>query len=400
MQKKVRLGVLGVGGRMRSLLKVYMNHPGVEIVALYDLYQRNLDVTVNEIPEMRNVRHYLDYETMMKDCPMDALMITVSPYVQNDYACDAMERGVHVMTEVPCAFKLEDCEKLIKTVEKTGCVYQLAEQTRYMYWLSKWREMYQQGVFGHILVMEGEYLHYEKWDNYLDVDTGELFYSVDPLEPAGYGRLPISAKPASERNIETTWRYKCMQHPILYMPHELSPLLSITDDYVVNVSCMGSKVGSYTDEKTLPLGRDMEVAVMQTAKGSILRLTAGFTSHHGHRQGTGCHWYHIEGVNASAEWSRSEIDQPKLWTRDGKWQEMPDWTMCDPNAPDAAKSSGHGGMDWYPINEFVSAIHEKRLPWMNVYRAAGSAVPAILASQSVEQGGKLLEVPEIFRRVK
>lgn len=398
--QKIRLGVLGVGGRMRGLLKVYMQHPGVEVVAICDLYQRNINITVEQFPELKNVRHYLDYETMMKDCPMDALMITVNPYYQNDYACDAMERGVHVMTEVPCAFKLEDCEKLVKTVEKTGCVYQLAEQTRYMYWLAKWREMYRQGVFGHILVMEGEYLHYEKWDNYLDVDTGELFYSLDPLEAPGYGRLPVSSKPASERNIETTWRYQCMQHPILYMPHELSPLLSITDDYVTHVSCMGTKKGSYTDEKTLPVGRDMEVAVMKTAKGSILRLTAGFTSHHGHRPGTGNHWYHIEGVDASAEWARSEVDKPKLWTKDGGWQEMPDWTMSDPNAPEDAKVSGHGGMDWYPIDEFVHAIQEHRMPWMNVYRAVGSAVPAILAAQSADQEGKLLEVPEMFRRVK
>lgn len=400
MQKKIRLGILGTGGRMRGLLNVYMNHPGVEVVAICDLYQRNIDITVTQLPQLKNAKQYLHYETMMKDCAMDALMITVSPYIQNDYACDAMERGVHVMTEVPCAFRLEDCEKLVRTVEKTGCIYQLAEQTRYMHFLGKWRELYQKGLFGHILVMEGEYLHYERWDNYLDVDTGELFYSIDPLEAPGYGRLPVSAVPAADRNIETTWRYQCMQHPILYMPHELSPLLSITDDYVTHVSCMGTKVGSYTDEKTLPYGRDMEVAVMKTAKDTVLRLTAGFTSHHGHRQGTGNHWYHIEGVDASAEWSRSDIDGPKLWTKDGKWQEMPDWALSDPDAPEDAKASGHGGLDWYPIEEFVNAIREKRQPWMNVYRAVGSAVPAILAAQSADQGGKLLSVPEIFRRVK
>ncbi len=392
--KKIRLGVLGVGPRMRSLLSVYLGHEGVEIVALCDSFQRNLDKALLDEKRLAGVKTYLDYETMMSQSPMDALMITIDPYHQVEYACDAMNRGVHVMTEVPCAMTIEDCKSLVNSVEKTGCYYQLAEQTRFMHFITEWRRMYKDGLFGQMLLMEGEYLHYEKWDNYVDLDTGELLFSKESMECPSYGTYVESKKTNVSRRLGETWRYKCMQHPILYLPHELSPLLSVTEDAITHVSCMSTRSGSYMDGETLPNTRDLEVAVMRTRKGSILKLAAGFTTPHGPRRETGHHWYHVKGVHASAEWSRGSNDLPRLWTHtSGKWRDM-EWKINDPDAPEAAKQSGHGGLDWYPINEFVNAIQNKRQPWMNVYRAVGTAAPAILAAQSAEQDGIMLQVPD------
>jgi len=406
MAKKLRLGMLGAGPRARSLMPVYMSREGVEIAAVCDLYQRNIDKTLSQVKGLDGVKTYLDYEKMVADCPLDALMITISPFEQVRYACDAMERGLHVMTEVPCALSAGDCRNLVAAVKKTGCIYQLAEQTRYMHFITEWRRMYGEGVFGHIVLMEGEYLHYERWDNYVDLDTGEMFYNKDTLERAysdpnagggdGAGNgagVDAGARPeGAGRRLAETWRFRCMAHPIYYLPHELSPLLSITDDRIVSVSCMGTRRGSYSDPVTLPDSRDIEVALMKSEKGTLYRLMAGFTSQHGHRSGTGCHWYHVKGAKAAAEWTRNTVDPPRMWTPADGWREA-GWTLADPDAPDAAKASGHGGLDWYPIDEFASAIEEKRAPWLDVYRAVDTALPAILAAESADMDGALIEVP-------
>lgn len=386
--KKVKLAVVGTGPRVVALLKLYIQHSDLEIVALCDKYERNMKEAQNAISEkFPNVQLYTSYEKMMEELmngdqiTADALFIGIDPQKQVDMACDAMEKGFHVMTEVPAAYTIEQCWKLVNTVEKTGRKYQLAEQTRYWNFISKWKEMEEKGEFGKILFVEGEYMHYEKnWDYYYDLETGEHLFSPE--------------LPQDKQNYKRTWRYASFQHPIYYLPHTLSPLLSILDDRVTKVSCMGTRLGSYQTEG-LDV-RDIETAIMHTEKDTIMRVSAGFTSKHGRRKGTYSHWYHVRGTEKTVEWSRSELDQPKMWTEKDDWQEM-DWTTQDKETEEFIQKSGHGGADWWPIDSFVKAIQEDITPPMDVYKAVESAAPAIMAAKSAELGGVLLDVPN-FRK--
>lgn len=385
--EKIRLAVVGTGGRVRDLLSLYRRHPLVEIVALCDKYEKNVEKAKEIIDEkFPEASLYTSYEKMMEELlengeqGADALFIGIDPQKQVDLACDAMERGLHVMTEVPAAYTIEQCYKLVNTVERTGKKYQLAEQTRYWDFIAKWRRMQENGEFGKILFAEGEYLHYEKdWDYYYNTETGEHYKGV--IKPA----FPY----------EESWRLKSFCHPIFYLPHTLSPLLSILDDRVKKVSCMGTRLGSY---QTPGLAvRDIETAIMYTEKDTVMRVSAGFTSKHGHRKGTYSHWYHVRGTETTTEWCRSEIDTPKMWTEKNGWEEM-DWTTEDRNAEEFIRKSGHGGADWWPIDSFAKAIIGDFTPPMDVYKAVESAAPAIMAARSAEAGGELMEVPDFRRR--
>lgn len=388
--KKMRLACLGVGSRARSLLSLYVKHSDIELVAICDRFIRNIDLAREEIG-IDIPKIYTSYEQMMNEVNIDALLITVDPDIQVRYACDAMERGINVMTEVPAAYTLEQCWQLVDTVERTGCLYQLNEQTRYMYFIKKWRELYQNGEFGHILLMEGEYMHYERWDNYVDMNSGDFWYDEKAtLRPTLNEQ--IRNPKSNKKNLVPTWRYKTFKHPIYYLPHELSPLLSITGDRVERVSCMGTRPKGYYDSEVCAENRDMELAVMHTAKDTLIRAAAGFTSPHAHHQDSGCHWYRISGTKAEAEWARTMDDGSKLWTPEKGWQTHV-WPFSDPDASDIAKTSQHGGLDWYPIEAFVSAWYDCKTPPMNVYRAVETAAPAIVAARSSELGGIALDVP-------
>ncbi|MDD6884045.1 MAG: Gfo/Idh/MocA family oxidoreductase [Eubacteriales bacterium] len=389
--KKMTLAIFGLGPRARYLASLYEKHPYVEIVAICDRFERNV-AFARELLQNKNVHSYLSYENLIKNEHPDAMLIAIDPDRQVAYACDAMERGIHVMTEVPAAFTLEDCWKLVDTVEKTGAMYQLNEQTRYMYFISKWREMFQKGEMGKILLMEGEYLHYERWDNFVDMNTGNFFYDPEGLQKPGFNGEEYNS--AKEKCLVPSWRYTCFKHPIYYLPHELSPLLSITEDRVTKVSCMGTRPQSYHDGSVQKDNRDMEVALMHTANDTLLRMVAGFTSPHPHRKDSGCHWYHVSGTKAEVEWSRTEKDFPKMWTAEKGWAEGDLWPFSDPEADELAKSASHGGLDFYPIDSFVKAFFAGKWPPMNVYRAVETAAPAIIAARSSELGGVLLDVPD------
>lgn len=55
---------------------------------------------------------------------------------------------------------------------------------------------------------------------------------------------------------------------------------------------------------------DVQVALMQTAKGAVVRMAASFAQPH--PEGT-WHWYIVIGTDGRPEWKRSEKERPKLW---------------------------------------------------------------------------------------
>lgn len=380
-RKQVRLGVLGLGPRGRGIAKLYAQHPNCRIVALCDRIASMNELAAAEIGDP-DVKCYTDYEQMLASEPLDALFIAAPPDIQVEMACYAMERGIHVTTEVPAAYTLQQCWDLVRTVEKTGVKYQLSEQTRYWGFIRQWKEMAARGDLGKILFAEGEYLHFADWDYFLDPKTGERFNG--------------SAAPPEGREVEQTWRQRRFIHPIYYLPHTLSPLLSITGGRVTRVSCMGTRPESYYVDNLA--ARDIEVALMHTDNDVVYRVATGFTSPHGMRKETGYHWYQLKGTKGSVEWNRTSEDKPKMWTaHDDRWRDM-NWSTDVEEASDYIRQSGHGGSDGWPIENFLQAILEDTPIEMDVYKAAECAAPAILAAESSHEGGALKDVPDFRKR--
>lgn len=364
------------------MAKLYAKHPDCEITALCDRIEAVVDQAAVQMN--LNCKKYTDFEKMLRQESLDAVLIAAPPDIQVDMACYAMEKGVHVTTEVPAAYSIEQCWKLVRAVETTGAKYQLSEQTRYWGFIQDWKRMAEQGEFGKILFAEGEYLHYGNWDYFIDPVTGERLYG--------------SALPPEGRNVEQTWRNRRFYNPIYYLPHTLSPLLSITGGRVTKVSCMGTQPQSYYVDNYE--ARDIEVALMHTSGDTVFRVAAGFTSPHGPRKQTGYHWYQVKGTAATAEWARSSEDNPRLWNAsDGKWREMEEWTATSKDTDEFIRSSGHSSADGVPVVRFLQAIREDKPIDMDVYAAVETAAPAILAAESSNQGGVLLEVPDFRRKV-
>ena len=387
MTKKVRIAALGCGGRWIGLCSLYARIPGVEIVAVCDVAkgaaERAAAVQKENVGYAPSV--YTSFEEMRKNEIYDAIVITADPDVQVDFAVAEMDRGIHVMTEVPAAYTIEQCRRLVDAVEKNGVKYQLAEQTRYWHFIRLWREMAQRGEFGKIMYAEGEYLHYEeKWDFFQHAETGERVWTNDP----SYHNNPLYKK---------AWRYRAFMDPIWYLPHELSPLLSITGGRIERVSCLGTRKGeSYTQGFDV---RDLECALMYNSNDVIFSLRAGFTAPYGNKKKTNAHWYQIKGTKQSVEWARSGLDEPKLYRPETGWELHPEWGTADPDAEELFRSAPHGGADAYPLYDFVRAIIHDETPAMVVYRAVETAAPAIMAVQSAKMGGITLEVPD-FRPAK
>lgn len=381
-KKKIRLAVLGTGPRWESLDLLYLQHPALELVALCDIADGAAEAAAARVHEKFGAtpKAFSSYEEMAKGACYDAIFITCDPDIQVEYAVAEMLRGIHVMTEVPAAYTIKQCYDLVSAVRKSGVKYQLAEQTRYWQFIAEWRKMAERGAFGKIFYAEGEYLHYEpKWDYFRNKKTGHRIWTDDP----SYEQDP---------DYERTWRYRAFMDPIWYLPHELSPLLSITGGRITHVSCMGTRLGSYATPGIET--RDMECALMYNSNDILFNLRTGFTAPFGKKRETSAHWYQVKGTKQSVEWSRSKLDLPKSYVHGEGWSEHPEWTCSDPNAPEEFRLASHGGTDYYPIHHFLDAILSDKTPLMDVYRAVETAAPAILAAESARRGGERLEVPD------
>lgn len=374
------MGFVGMGPRGRHLTKLYHRHvKDCKVVALCDRIKPLLKEGLSLLGD-KEVKIYTDYTEMLKKADLDAVGIFADPDKQADLICEALYGGKHVTCEVPLAFTIEDCWKIVLAVERTGLKFQLGEQTRYWPHIKAWRDMVREGKLGKIIFVEGQYFHYS-----------DAWYWQDPATGRYISNDEAKVYPEAKKN----WRNG--MHPIIYLPHELSPLLSILDDRVVRVSCMSTRPGSYClKEINVP---DIEVAVMYTGKDTVMRLACSFSVPRYHP----LHWYHIWGTKGIVESNRTNKDKMRIWLADSMKEsdgpEDREWKYAPGEIPREAVGSGHGDADYFPAATFIKSIIDDAAPPMDVYKSVETAAPAIMAGISAEHKGRCLEVPD-FRPAK
>ncbi len=362
---EIRIGIAGLGHRGLGWIRLLQKVPGYRITAVYDWIEPLQERALSAIGNRDHVKTFSDYEDFLAWEGIDAVGLCVRRPDQGAMAAQALEAGKHVNAEVPAAHTLEDCWRIVTAAERTGLVYQLGEQTRYWGFVEAWRDLVTEGRLGRVTYCEGQYIgYYGTRQFFQDTDTGH-FYSIEDLP----------AHPEAE----PTWLHS--MPPIHYLPHELSPMLKVLDDRVVEVTAMSTASPSYSHPE---IGQpDIQVALMKTEKDAILRMATGFTQKIPSRRGH--HWYQIIGTRGCIEWKRSEKGRPLMWRADAQMHDLAevDWRFERTDAPAGARSSGHGDADYYVQAAFRDAVRDAKPLEFDVYRAIETAAPAVLAAESI-----------------
>jgi hypothetical protein len=205
-----------------------------------------------------------------------------------------------------------------------------------------------------------------------------------------------------------------LYHVILYSTHSLAPLLHVLDDRVVRVTCMGTRRPSYYLEEEVgaqvPLP-DIQVALMHTEKDTILRMAVGFVSPMPGPEPH--HYYHLLGTRGEVETGRRRGagsggpaqayggSSSMMWFAEqylnGRIETEWDYSRHDPRPGRAVlvgNTSGHSGLDYYPLHNFVGCLRRGERPTVDVYRAADLAGAAVLAARSDDGGAAPMTVPD------
>ncbi len=385
----VRIGFVGVGGmgsaHWRNLLRI----EGVELKAVCDIVpekveqMQDLAVEAGKHKPKGYDRGEWDFVRMCEEEELD-LVYNATPWEWHVPICvAAMENDKHAATEVPAAYTIEDCWRLVETAEKYEKHCLMMENVNYGRWESMVLNMVRQGVFGEILHGEGGYLH----------DLREIKFSSEG---------------------EGLWRrnHAWTRNGNLYPTHGLGPIAQCLNinrgdrfEYLVSMSGPSRGLQQYAKEhfpegapqryEKFALG-DVNVSLIKTTNGKtiyvdhdtnlprpysrihLIQGTKGLFSGYPNR-------LYIEGRSAEHRWDEAQDYYEEF--------QHPLWKTME----ERAAGAGHGGMDFMEDYRLIKCLREGKPTDMNVYDAAALSAVCGLSEWSVAHKSEPIEFPDFTR---
>ncbi len=391
----VRVGFIGVGARGSGHVSQMLQLQGVEVKAIADLYPDLCQNAAQQCTSKGRPAPTLygpgkdSYKAMLQRDDID-IVIIATPWEEHVRMCvDAMNNGKHAFTEVPAAYTLDDCWRLVDTSEKTQRHCMMMENVNYGREELLCLNMCRLGVFGELLHGEAAYIHD------LRGQMNEVVRGTGSWRTVHY----------QKRNGN------------LYPTHGLGPVAHYMDinrgdrfDYMSSVSCNSRVRSIYAKEKFPPDHKwnktpfvcgDLNTSIIRTVKGKTImvqwdeQLPRPYTRHN-FIQGTKGAWggfpnrCTIEGVSKSTDSWDEKTELQKFF-------DAYDHPLYKRVANDPANQGGHGGMDFVMLWRIVYCLRNGLPLDQDVYDAASWSAVTPLSEKSVASRGQSLDFPDFTR---
>ncbi len=385
----VRIGFVGIGGMGSVHVRNLLDMEGVELTALCDIRSEHAERARDWVLEaggpepMLYTRGETDFIRMCEAEDID-LVYTATPWRWHVPVCvAAMEHGKHAATEVPAAYTMEDCWRLVETAEATQRHCVMMENVNYGRWEMLVFHMVRRGLFGEILHGEGGYLH-----------------DLRAIKFAATG--------------EGLWRreHSKARNGNLYPTHGLGPIANCMDinrgdrfDYAVSMSGPSRGLQAFAREhfpegapergETFSLG-DVNVTLIKTVMGRTIyvshdtNLPRPYSRIHlvqgtrGLFQGYPERVY-VEGRSEGHRWDEAEDYLEEF--EHPLWREM----------AGAGAERGHGSMDYLEDYRLIKCLREGLPTDMNVYDAAALSAVCAVSEESVAERSRPVDFPDFTR---
>ena len=145
MSEKVGVAVVGVGfvggqAHVPSFKKI----EGSDLIALGATTEKR----VKPLAEQYGVKYYLDFDKLLEDPKIQAVVLAVPTPMHFDLAMKAMKKGKHVLCEMPLAPTIDKVKELQKTADKNNVILMPILQFRFAPIYTKTKEMIESGMIG------------------------------------------------------------------------------------------------------------------------------------------------------------------------------------------------------------------------------------------------------------
>jgi predicted dehydrogenase len=340
--RKIRVGIAGFGVCQFGAAFGFQDHPNVTVAAVTDLFPDRCAALARAC---RCEKTYPSLEKMIEDDSLEAVFVATDAPSHAAQCIAALGKGKHVACAVPAVFgSVEDAHRLHEAVTSSGRTYMMFETSAYHHDCLAMRRIFQAGGFGALVYSEGEYYH--------------------------YCPTPI----ASFRD----WRVG--PPPQWYPTHSNAYYVCVSGGRFTEVSCLGmpSRIPYLQpDANRYKNGFGTEIALLRTSEGGTARMAVSWDTP-GHEGDTG----RVRGQRGSM--TRLEYV--------GEAKDLPNLSL--PPLPPKVEPGGHGGSHGQLMNEFVTAILQKRKPLVDIAASLNMTVAGIVAHESALKGGETLKIPQ------
>jgi hypothetical protein len=131
--ERIQLGVIGIGPRCTYDLKAMLNFADVRCIAIADVQEsrrRDGKALVDSHYGNSDCKVTRDFRELLARKEIDAMLIATGDRWHAPAAMMAAEAGKDVYCEKPCGLTIDYCQRLAKTIERTGRVFQAGTQRR------------------------------------------------------------------------------------------------------------------------------------------------------------------------------------------------------------------------------------------------------------------------------
>jgi len=379
----VKLGI--VGGRRgrvyREAAQVLSSR--LHVHAVCDVDEAELEAWRREAPD---VLRYRCLEDLLSDDEVTAVYVATPALDHARHAVACLTAGKHVLCEVPAVLTIEDAYGLVEAAETSQRIYMMAENYCYIPEVRAVRRLCDEGRFGEITYAEGQYLH----------DCRSLLWASD-------GRL--------------TWRGELRRDfpGNSYPTHSLGPIAqwlglgAVGRDQLANLAAYRTPDESLTAYARERWGSghpsaiegffnhgDRIVTILTTQRQAIVLLQLDTHSPRPPQKAG----FALQGTRGAYVSGRYEGEAGLIWLdKDGQDVDSNAahaWVPIEDNGrglfqgeagrrPRAAESA--------LLADFLAAVEGRHAAAIDVYDAVTWSVVAALSRQSIEEGGRTVDVP-------
>lgn len=369
MTQEIRLGLVGYGqnvtnndlggGRGAGLLRSATTlFEGVRAAGICDNNPRTLDIACEKFP---GVPCFDDIDQMLDTVPLDALLIETPAHLHAEFAIKALERNLHVLSDIPCVHTLDEAWMLWAAQEKSKAFYMTGANANFKGFIETALDLKQRGLLGDPYYIETAYVH----------DT-QVFWEGTP------------------------WR-KTLK-PILYCTHSLGPVLRLIEEDFERVSCFDT--GSHINKE--PDQHDAMSAQFRTKSNVVVHLLTSFIHNspigyqHNFRFFTTKGAFERTLAYPTFQSTEHAAQQRTLFYSNElygykNWIELPIDGYTRPEYADK-KEAGHGGLDYAMLDAFIKAVRAGGPSPISLREGLRMTLPGIYAAESARRDGELIRI--------
>ncbi|MEX2467596.1 MAG: Gfo/Idh/MocA family oxidoreductase [Gemmatimonadota bacterium] len=151
----VQLAIVGTGAISQVVhVPIFVERKDVDVVALADKDPHK----ARTLADRFGVPRVLDWEVIVDDPDIDAIVITTPNHLHEEMCVRALEAGKHVLVERPIASTAKGAAHIIDVAERTGRILMLGMPHRYRPEVSALRSFVAGGELGRLYSVRGSWM--------------------------------------------------------------------------------------------------------------------------------------------------------------------------------------------------------------------------------------------------